>query len=205
MKKYLAKKTSLPMNIQDERWEKAQTVILDSVWENACPSPYKTVASMVHGDDGFSFKISTDEWPLRVTATEHNGSICVDSCMEFFFTPNTADKDYINFEMNPVGATLTCIGEGRHNRRRIDIHGEGIVIETLIRPECGWEVMLFVPKSFLNKYFSSVDSTFRANFYKCGDKTVIPHYSTWNPVFTEKPDYHQPSLFGEIILSEEEL
>jgi hypothetical protein len=38
--------------------------------------------------------------------------------------------------------------------------------------------------------------TFRANFYKCGDMLSVPHYVTWNPVGTKKPDYHQPAYFG---------
>jgi hypothetical protein len=24
----------------------------------------------------------------------------------------------------------------------------------------------------------------------------MPHYVTWNPIKTEKPDFHQPSYFG---------
>ena len=40
--------------------------------------------------------------------------------------------------------------------------------------------------------------TFRANFYKCGDKLTVPHYVTWSPVETVKPDYHQPEYFGNI-------
>ena len=40
--------------------------------------------------------------------------------------------------------------------------------------------------------------TFRANFYKCGDMLSVPHYVTWNPVGTPKPDYHRPEYFGEL-------
>ena len=40
----------------------------------------------------------------------------------------------------------------------------------------------------------------RANFYKCGDKTAHPHYLSWSPIHTEKPDFHRPEFFGELIL-----
>ena len=53
--------------------------------------------------------------------------------------------------------------------------------------------------------YITVEKTFRANFYKCGDKTVVQHYSTWNPILLEKPDYHQSSFFGKITLSDEAL
>ena len=36
----------------------------------------------------------------------------------------------------------------------------------------------------------------KANFYKCGDKLSVPHYLSWNPVTTEKPDFHRPEYFG---------
>lgn len=203
MKEYLAKKVTGKMTVTDERWKNATATELDYVWADVFPSPYTTTARLLHSTEGIFVKLSTNEWPLRITAMEHNASICVDSCMEFFVTPNTLDKDYINFEMNPVGATLTCIGEGRGKRERLNIKGEGVIVETLIRPECGWDVMLFVPYSFFNKYFSGCGSVLRANFFKCGDMTVRQHYSTWNPVLTERPDYHQPSYFGKIVLTDE--
>jgi Carbohydrate-binding family 9 len=39
----------------------------------------------------------------------------------------------------------------------------------------------------------------RANLYKCGDRLTKPHYATWNPVVSQKPDYHRPESFGEWI------
>jgi hypothetical protein len=191
----------MPESVSDKIWDSAEAVSLDFVWENSHPSPYKTEARMLHTEDCVAVKMTTDEWPLRVTTMELNGSICTDSCMEFFFTPNTVDADYLNVEINPAGVSLVCIGEGRPNRKRLDITGEGIVIETRIKPLGGWELMLFIPFGFMNKYFSKVEKVFRANFYKCGDLTVVPHYSTWSPVVAPKPDYHRPECFGRIVLS----
>src|SRR5690625_7843138 len=39
----------------------------------------------------------------------------------------------------------------------------------------------------------------RANFYKCGDETETPHYLSWNPIDTARPDFHQPSYFGRLL------
>ena len=205
MKKYISQTITSPVTICGEEWQGAELMRIDSVWEDKFPSPYETTAKILHTDEGVYVKLSTNEWPLRITAMTHNDSICVDSCMEFFFTPNTVDADYINFEMNPVGATLTCIGAGRHNRQRIDIHGEGVRVCTLVRPEEGWDAMIFVSFDFMRKHFSTVEGRFRANLYKCGDKTVIQHYSTWNKVDTPAPDYHQPAFFGEVILKDADI
>ena len=75
----------------------------------------------------------------------------------------------------------------------------------MIKAEEGWTVMAFVSYDFLLKQFSCVEKTMRANFYKCGDQSTVVHYSTWNPVETEKPDYHRPEFFGKIILSDDEI
>ena len=206
MKEYVAKKVDSGMKIDDLRWEKVPFANLEHVWEDHNPSPYITRAQMVHSDEGITVKLSTNEWPIRVTAMEHNSTICNDSCMEFFFIPNMEDAEYINIEMNPAAIALTAKGPGRGNRPRLDIHGENVKIESRVVGECGWSVMAFVSYEFLLKHYPYCDKkTMRANFYKCGNLTVTPHYSTWNPVPTEAPDYHRPEFFGKIVLSDEEI
>ena len=37
------------------------------------------------------------------------------------------------------------------------------------------------------------------NFYKCADGTDSPHYVSWSPIKTEKPNFHCPEFFGELI------
>ena len=203
MNTYIAKRSDERLGVLDARWERVPYVKLAYVWQDAFPSPYTTTARLIHGKDGVTVRLSTNEWPLRATETVCNGRICDDSCMEFFFTPNEQDKAYINIEINPFGLTHIGYGEGRHGRKLIDIEGEGLVIETAIRPREGWAATVFVPYTFIDKHFSSHAATFRANFYKCGELTVREHYSVWNPIETQKPDYHQPAFFGKITLSEE--
>ena len=36
----------------------------------------------------------------------------------------------------------------------------------------------------------------RANFYKCADKTSHPHWLTWSVVDKPRPDFHVPQFFG---------
>ena len=201
MKEYVAKKVNSPLTVNDARWESIEKVLLDSVWLHRMPSPYTTYAQLAHSDDGITVRLSTNEWPLTITAMKHNESVCIDSCMEFFFTPNMDDADYINLEMNPAGICLVCIGPGRGGREKLEFKDE-IKVESLITPECGWTIMAHIPYSFLNKYYSHCDKTMKGNFYKCGNNTVIPHYSTWNKVETPMPDYHRPEYFGKIILAD---
>ena len=202
VKEYIAKKVDSRMTISDERWNMANEAVLDYVWEDHFPSPYITTAKMVHSDEGITVRLSTNDWPITVTAMNFNDAICIDSCMEFFFIPNMDDPDYINVEMNPAAIALTAKAPGRGGRPRLDIHGEDVKIESSVVGEEGWTVMAFISYDFLLKHYSHCDKIMRANFYKCGDKTVRRHYSAWNPVDTPAPDYHRPEFFGKIILED---
>jgi len=36
----------------------------------------------------------------------------------------------------------------------------------------------------------------KANFFKCGDDTQQPHFLSWQPIDTPRPDFHRPEFFG---------
>jgi hypothetical protein len=61
-----------------------------------------------------------------------------------------------------------------------------------------WEMTGVIPKSVFihHQGLQLAQLTANANFYKCGDDTMQPHYLTWSPVSTERPDFHQPDFFG---------
>ena len=165
----------------------------------------KAMASLSYDDEGFEVYFKAYETPLRMTETEHNTAVCEDSCVEFFvqFDPEN-DNTYINFEMNPI-CTMCCgRGEGRHGR--VPIPPE--VIDTFPR-HCEihddyWEAWLKIPLDYIMReypgYKHEEGTVIKANFYKCGNDVLHPHFATWNYVVAPKPDYHRPEYFKEIIL-----
>ena len=208
MKEYIAKKITREMTVEDERWENVEKVRLEYTWDEYKPIPYVTEAAMVHSDAGITVRMTTTEWPLRVTEMENEQRICADSCMEFFFIPNASEKKYVNVEINPAGACLFHVGEKKSTpsvRSVVPTEGSGMRIRTLISPMQGWTLMFFIPYTMIDALYDKRENVFQANFYKCGDLTVKRHYAAWNPVLTEKPSYHQPDFFGRIVLSEESL
>lgn len=205
MKTYNAKRVSGKMTVIDERWNAAEVAKVDFVWEDFCPSPYVTEARLVHSEEGLFALLTSNEWPLRVTHTEMGAMICEDSCLEFFLIPNTSDPRYLNFEVNPAGVMHLRIGPDRDDRTPIEYVGSGISVVTAVEPLLGWRAMIHIPYSFLEAHYGRCDREMRGNFYKCGDFTVKEHYSMWNPVLVEVPDYHRPDFFGKILLSEEEI
>jgi len=147
----------------------------------------------------------TENW-FKAEKTESNQMVCEDSCVEFFVSP-ADDKIYYNLEFNGIGTCLMGAGTGRGNSRRADpeiismIRRKASAGNKSISERSGefsWHITLAIPLNvfYKHKLKELKGKTFRANFYKCGDKLTVPHYVTWNPVGTESPDYHRPEFFG---------
>jgi hypothetical protein len=156
-------------------------------------------------DMGFHMYIKAKERNPRRVETEHQKMICEDSCVEWFanFMPEACDR-YFNFEMNANGATYAAFRKDRYEYQMLteeDI--KEMQIRTEIREE-DWIVQYRVPFSLIRKYIPQYQfregMKISTNFYKCGDKTSMPHYGIWKEFPIEAPDFHLPQFFGEVIL-----
>jgi hypothetical protein len=145
---------------------------------------------------------------FKAEKTESNEMVCEDSCVEFFVSPED-DGIYYNIEFNAIGTCLLGTGYDRATSRRADpqvISGIRRLTSAGTKPfaektgENNWTITIAIPFNvfFRHNIKDLKGKTFRANFYKCGDKLSVPHYVTWNPVGTPNPDYHQPGYFGEL-------
>lgn len=143
---------------------------------------------------------------FKAEKTESNQMVCEDSCVEFFVSPEN-DGIYYNLEFNGIGTCLLGSGTERANNKRANpeiiskIRRVSSAGEFPFKEKTGenkWTITIAVPFEvfFHHKIRDLKGKTFRANFYKCGDLLSVPHYVTWNPVGTEKPDYHCPEYFG---------
>ena len=144
---------------------------------------------------------------LRAQNTEDNGRQWEDSCVEVFIQ-DPEKADYYNFEINALGKVLACYGPVREGRTRRPeeqmkkilrfAHLEGGPLD-----KDGiqtWRVGVVIPFELIGLHPDNLPHSIRANFYKCGDKTAHPHYVSWSPIDTPKPDFHRPDFFGELIL-----
>ena len=144
---------------------------------------------------------------LRARNTADNGRQWEDSCVEVFIQ-DPEDGNYYNFEINALGKVLACKGPERHNRtprpaeemeqilRFTQMEGGPLEQEGIHT----WRVGVVIPFRLLGIDPERLPRSIRANFYKCGDKTAHPHFLSWSPVETPKPDFHRPEFFGELIL-----
>lgn len=145
---------------------------------------------------------------FKAEKTVTNQMVCEDSCVEFFVSPEN-DGIYYNLEFNAIGTCLLGTGTSRKDSslapaevvskiRKITTAGNKPVTE--IKGEYKWTITLAIPMEvfFKHEIIDLKGRTFRANFYKCGDKLTEPHYLTWDVVGTPAPDYHQPGYFGQL-------
>jgi Carbohydrate-binding family 9 len=164
--------------------------------------------STEHDKGNIFLNFNVKEQSIRAKATENNGKVWEDSCVEFFVMPEN-DGIYYNFEFNCIGTKLLAVGNSRNNRTfaTAEILDKIIVQSSLnsapfdeIIGEINWEINIKIPiNCFFNHPIKSLkNKTFRANFYKCGDELSTPHFLSWTKIETPEPDFHTPQYFGEI-------
>ena len=188
------------LTLTSPEWARAEIATVGvHRWKAYAPPP-ATEARVLCARQGIFVRMHSDETDQRMLCTEHNSLVCEDSCMEFFFTPDSEQKRYMNFEINPRGTVHLAIGTGRGDRTLISPEDF-----SLFRIECaadgkGWTIGFFLPFDYLRAHFGTLTDTWRCNFYKCGDKTASPHFGAWREVKTENPDFHRSEYFGTMVL-----
>lgn len=145
---------------------------------------------------------------LKASNYTNNSAVHEDSCIEFFVSP-TCDSHYWNFELNCIGTINASHRSERHNPTRLTADE----LDRVLRyASCGtrpfneleglftWNVVVAVPLDLIGVEYKGEPVVMRANFNKCASGTSQPHFLSWNPIVSEKPDFHRPDCFGEIIL-----
>lgn len=162
-------------------------------------------AQLAWDENHLYIRLKAQEPHILRRYTGNTDPVYEDSCLEFFFSPGQVGDRYFNFEANPNGALF--VGYGRPGGNRCRLLREDFRTLLSVAPfeiPGGWGLELTIPLSFIQIYapdFSLEKGIkFRANFYKCGDETLEPHYIAWNPVEASKPCFHLPEFFGEIVL-----
>lgn len=149
---------------------------------------------------------------VRAVAKAHQDPVCLDSCVEFFFTPGRDPAaGYFNLEMNCGGTMLLAhqllpradsVSVNDEDLERIQVaHSMDRIVDPEIVEPTTWTVEYRLPIELLAKYRPGLERpapgvTWRANVYKCADKSSKPHWLTWAPVRHPTPDFHRPEFFG---------
>lgn len=161
-------------------------------------------AYVTWNEEGLQVLLCAMEKEISVEATEFNGEVYRDSCLEFFVQPFEDDPRYLNIETNAGGAALIGFGPNREQRERLPEMPEGMNLRASRHRGGWWAVAYTVPASLLKQLYGRTPapgSRMRGNFYKC-DETIHPHFGSWAPIAHFRPDFHRPEWFGELTLAE---
>jgi len=195
-------------------WARAQTLeITNFPWPDSGHRP-RTQARLLYDAGFLAIIFRVEDHYVRAVAERFQDSVCTDSCVEFFVSPLPDSDAYFNFEVNCGGTMLLHRCASRDETVWASAEdGATISMATtmprIVEPEIAdpttWMVEYHIPFGLFATYFDAPAPTsgtqWRANFYKCGDKTSHPHWGSWAPVDTERPNFHQPGCFQPILFA----
>lgn len=212
--KRLSSNIKIDANWDKPAWAKIKAQSLDLFMGDKPQHMPKTQFKVAYDDQNIYVIFKVDDQYVRAVAEGYQSSVCLDSCAEFFFNPSTdIDNGYFNVEINCGGTMLLChqLGRGKNivpveneDLDKIEIaHSLPIMVTEEITEPTTWTLEYRIPVSMLTKYSKVTPPApgvnWKANFYKCGDKTSQPHWLTWNLVDRPQPDFHVPEFFGDLI------
>lgn len=177
-------------------------------WPGEFPYAPEVSFRMFHTGDWLLLRFDVAENYTAALVTEDNGQVWTDSCVEFFIAPDDSGY-YYNFECSCIGRLLL----GFRKEREHPAHAAPKVMAGILRtPSLGlrpfpehegdnrWSVVLAIPPQALFRHaltdWSGAEA--RANLFKCGDDLSHPHFLSWRPIRTEKPNFHRPEFFDHI-------
>ena len=189
------------------------------LWEDSGHRP-RTRARLLWDDAWLAVLFVVDDRYVRAVAQGFNDSVCHDSCVEFFVAPGAdpAEDAYFNFEVNCGGTMLLyrCASTAEQaggSAATVEVpeeegatiamaHTQPRIVDPEIVGPTTWAVEYHLPWSLFENHFGPVTpgagSVWRANFYKCGDRTSHPHWGSWAPVDSPRPNFHRPGSFRPI-------
>jgi hypothetical protein len=203
-------------------WKNVAELKLDAIRPESI-RPYPSVSAKVLYDAKYIYVFyKIRDYNLRCTYKKFLDPVHLDSCIEFFAMPEAA-IGYCNFEFNCRGVLdgayiedWTRTPDGFVKAKRLNLKDkETIKIFTTapefkeeeISGEFLWYFQCKIPFKLFEKYIGRVvfpeNEIWKANFYKCGDKTKTPHWCSWNK--TRKLNFHDPECFGELIFAAKDI
>ena len=171
--------------------------------------PYVPQASfsILHDGDTIYLRYTVEEQSVAAVAAEDNGPVWRDSCVEMFCSFDGVG--YYNLEANAAGRVLLSYRVPTEDKVMADA---GILASIGRYPSLGdkpfgqrveqtcWSLMLTVPAAafFRSGIESLCGLVATANFYKCGDDLIEPHFVSWSPIDSPEPNFHLPQYFGRV-------
>lgn len=179
--------------------DEIQKIELNHALWNTVYQP-KTIAQMwIVKNEGVYLRMECFEKNPKCVYHHQDDPVYKDSCMECFINFNPLKStQYLNIEINANGALLMQVGSKRKDRRSITSFGVAGLKPQPFKTETSWGFVVKIPIRFIKYFYEEIALEWTANFYKCGDECLEPHYLSWQKIDLEKPNYHAPQFFGNL-------
>jgi hypothetical protein len=168
-------------------------------------------AKMIYDDENLYVIFRVRDHYVRCVTNSINGPVWVDSCVEFFFSPDSnLPERYFNLEINCGGTPLMHYNIlpnkdaailAEDDIKMVEIaHSLPQIVDPEITELVTWTIEYRIPLLLLEKYSKVTHPgpgiSWRANFYKIAENCSNPHYITWSVVDNPVPNFHLPQFFG---------
>lgn len=200
-------------------WNRAATAEITYFREEGGTHRPKVRVKLLHYERALYASFLVEDRYVRCVHDKDQDPVFKDSCVEIFLDPPGV-PGYFNVEMN-CGATLLMYyitdpqrdSEGRF-REALVIPAELLAsiqrfstlpkkVEPEITEPLTWRLSYKLSLSLLErvtgKQLPLQGSTWRGNFFKCGDDTSHPHWGSWAPIGEGPLNFHRPERFAEIV------
>lgn len=178
-------------------------------WPDSFPIKPESKFNVARSSGSFFIHFVVNEKQIKAIYSRDQDPVWQDSCVEFFCQV-PGSKTYFNFEFNCIG---TCLATERKSRTE-DVSPLSAEKMSQIKRYASlgnepfeekkgnfdWTLTVEIPFKLLGIDPDNLPASIKANFYKCGDETSVPHYVSWSPIEVENPDFHRPEFFGELVL-----
>ncbi|MCL2707996.1 MAG: carbohydrate-binding family 9-like protein, partial [Defluviitaleaceae bacterium] len=158
--------------VTPEVWETVEeNPIANFPWDKTGYKP-KVTFKLFHSREGFHVRFEAEDEHILAVNTEPNSSVCQDSCVEWFVNPSPqASKNYVNFEINPLGTLHAGFGENIFKRELLSGETYAMIKIKPYISSPAWRMEYFAPFKFFEKLYGPIGFTagheIAANFYKC--------------------------------------
>lgn len=210
----LKKSIVIDANWNKSQWKKMKPIEIKHYMGNVSPFKPEVQSKMMYDDKNVFIIFQVKDRFVKSVTTEYNGPVSTDSCVEFFFSPDSEfPLRYFNLEVNAGGTPLMFYITKPMSERKtlttdelklIEIaHSLPAMVDPEITEPVTWTIEYRLPISLLSKYSNVTQPAkgviWKANFYKTGSKTSNPNYLTWSFVDNPRPNFHLPQFFGTLI------
>lgn len=147
---------------------------------------------------------------LRAVNYENNSPVHEDSCV-MFYVGRPDSGEYLALEFNCIGTIKAERCSSLDSTDVTSLSDEEIGLICVL-PSCGrrpfreieglftWDLLVAIPLDLLGVKFGGRPLRLTGNFFKCASGTSQPHFLSWAPVSSAKPDFRRPESFGDIVL-----